>query len=206
MRFSFLTSKKKQAKTRMSGNGTPSMSGCGEDGVTRSTSVVVEKAFPQFSNIHDEGILRLIISFVADAPLELDQSGPLANRLRPASLTSSLPLVSKEFHRLANLEDYWCSALIRQLKKDSTWIMGLRRLLPENYTHNDDDNSHNEYEDNVRQRMIEAVRRSNDANIQLSYKNIYQKIITHHIQFVGPIFVMYVDKEGKRSNKFDVLV
>jgi hypothetical protein len=138
--------------------------------------------FKQFSELNED-LRRHVVSFVSDAPLEQDLPGPLANRFRPASLTSSLPFVSKQFYAFANLEEFWEAALVRQLKKNRIWIQGVRRLLPDEASpllHND--------ETTDAQQLLESVRQC--SNPPLTCKEVYRLMVTRHIKCIGPIFVM----------------
>jgi hypothetical protein len=136
----------------------------------------ITKEFHQFSELNDD-LCRTILSFVGDAPHEQRLPGPLVYRYRPSSLTTSLPLVSKQFHSFTNLDDYWEPALLRQLKKGTIWKEGLKRLLPPNHQGHQDAEGMLK---STRQYLCETV----------SCKEIYRKIFTHHLQFSGAIFIM----------------
>jgi hypothetical protein len=163
-------------------------------------------SFPQFYQLNED-IRKLILSFIADAPLEDKVPGPIGSGgqphhgYRPGSLMSSIPLVNSEFHQLSNLDYFWEPILRRQIRhKDNgiLWIEGLCRLLPPNHPESirrqqqqqqstttqsnvDDDTSNN--------RIITAVR-EHLQDQSLSYKQIYMKVLTTHIQFDAPIFIM----------------
>jgi hypothetical protein len=158
------------AKRRSSATSTPN---------SRMIAELDLPTFPAFLQFDDD-IQKLILSFVAEAPWE--QTGPVSMQLyspRLAFLTSTLPLVSSDFHRYASLDYFWEPALERQVNNDhhgSLWKDGLRRLLPENYTVTDETD------------LIRAVREHLDHSI--SFKEIYRKVFTNHIFFDAPVFIM----------------
>lgn len=135
--------------------------------------------FPEFQQFDDD-IRRLIVSFVADAPLE--QSGGSATQLyshRSASLTSTLPLVNRDFYQYSALDFFWEPALKRQVNNGhhgSLWKDGLRRLLPEDHSVTDETD------------LIQAV--CEHVNYSLTFKEIYRKVFTSHIFFDAPVFIM----------------
>lgn len=143
--------------------------------------------FPMFLQFDDD-IRKVILSFVADAPLERSGSNIVDEGLtiqqlyspRAASLTSTLPLVHSDFHRCTDLDYFWRPALERQINNDhhgSLWRDGLRRLLPENFVVTDETN------------LIETVRQQ-PPHRSLSIKDIYRKVFTNHIFFDAPVFIM----------------
>jgi len=138
-------------------------------------------SFPQFEHFDDD-IQILILSFVAEAPFE-QRLGEYQQR----SLTSTLPLVSKQFNRFASLDYYWEPVLRRQLAREEhgmLWEEGLSRLLP---PHQDmiylDDNETLDFE-----KVILEIKEQFDY--ELSYRDIYRKVLTSHICFDAPVFMM----------------
>ena len=131
------------------------------------------KEFPQFVNLNED-IIRLILSFIADGPFEHRLPGPV-HRYRPGSLTESLSLVNRQFHHLSNLDYFWEPALRRQLEKP-VWKEGMRRLLP--------------FEESVDEHadLLRVVHENLEE--KLTCKQIYEKIVTQHIHFEGPVFIM----------------
>jgi hypothetical protein len=135
--------------------------------------------FPQFAELNKD-ICRLILSYIADAPLEHKIPGPIGNGYRPAALTTSWPLVNKAFNEMSNLDSFWRPALLRQLKKEDTnhlWKGGLRRLLSAEFEINEEDD------------LLDVVRKH--VGDTVSYREIYKKIVTHHIHIEeAPVFTM----------------
>jgi hypothetical protein len=129
--------------------------------------------FPQFAEL-SEDLCQLIFSFVADAPLEQRLPGPVA-RYKQASLTGYLPLVNKRFHHLSNLDYYWEPALMRQLQ-NKVWREGLKRLLPDGVKVGNGTD------------LLSVVRQH--IGEEMSCKELYRTILTQHIQFTGPVFLM----------------
>jgi hypothetical protein len=139
---------------------------------------IEQPKFPQFAELNED-ICRLILSYIADAPLEQKFPGPIRNGYRPAALTTSLPLVNKAFNEMSNLDSFWRPALLRQLKKEDTnhlWKGGLRRLLPAEFKINEEDD------------LIDVVRKHIGHSV--SYREIYKKVVTHHIRIEAPVFTM----------------
>jgi hypothetical protein len=151
-----------------------------------NTAMITEldlHSFPEFQRLDDD-IRKIILSFVADAPSERSQStlaagfGPLYSH-RSASLTATLPLVNRDFHRYASLDYFWEPALKRQVENEhhgSLWRDGLRRLLPEDYEVTD------------QMDLIQAV--CGHLNPARGFKEIYRKVFTNHIFFDAPVFIM----------------
>jgi hypothetical protein len=150
------------------------------------------QTFPMFLQFDDD-IRKLILSFVADAPLEESHNNDNTTReeqqhlqlysLRSATLTSTLPLVHSDFHRYADLDYFWKPAIVRQVnhpRHGSLWRDGLKRLLPENYAITGNTNTTN---------LIQAVR-DQPAHASLSFKELYRKVFTNHIFFDAPVFIM----------------
>ena len=140
--------------------------------------------FPQFQELSDD-LRRLILSFLAEAPFEHRTAGPVSI-YRPGSLTSQLPFVCRDFKTFADSDECWYPALRRQLSTKAVWRDGLRRLAPPS-----DDldavlgvNSHIDLLGLVQRHLSDA------HQSKCSYKQIYQKIVTQHIQFTGPVFAM----------------
>ena len=166
-------------------------------------------AFPQFSLLGDD-IVRLIVAFVADAPMEEKLPGPIENKYKSASLISSLPFVSKKFYEMSNSEFLWGPALSRQIAKRETnhlWINGLRRHLPlefelaeEEKTKNDDcddDEDDSTKKEEVRckareeqQKRLLLIAVQKHLGNSFRYKDVYMKIVDSHIKIEAPVFIM----------------
>ena len=137
-----------------------------------------DRCFPQFSEL-TEDICRIIVSFVADAPHEFEVRHSRVTRYHPASMTSIFPYVSKAFRRLAEDEDNWKAALLRQLSNEERqhiWKSGLRRMLPLDYSMEDDSNL-----------LIHVKDHFQDS---LTYKGMYKLVFSRHIKFEAPMFLM----------------
>ena len=158
-----------------------------ESASSSATAMLINKlnlpSFPQFEQFDDD-IRKLILSFVAEAPFEQK-----LGEYQQGSLTSTLPLVSKEFNCFAVLDYFWEPILKRQLaNKDHgmLWRDGLRRLLPLNQNTNNVMND-NELRSQL-ERIIQAINEQFD-NI-LGYREIYKKVLTSHIYFDAAVFMM----------------
>lgn len=85
---------------------------------------------PSSLSIFHEDILLAILSYVADVPLEMVDSAraPVDSH---STLTHTLPLVSKQFHKLTlNHDLYWKHALLRLVhKQPSLWEEGMTRVI-----------------------------------------------------------------------------
>lgn len=85
---------------------------------------------PSALSIFHEDILLAILSFVADVPFEMVDSAraPIDSH---STLTHTLPLVSKQFHKLTLRHDlYWKHALLRLLhKQPCLWDEGMKRVI-----------------------------------------------------------------------------
>ncbi len=83
---------------------------------------------PSSLSIFNEDILLSILSFVADTPFEMaGHDNPTCGQ---SSLTHTLPLVSKQFHRLTKQHDiFWENALLRLVKKEHLWEDGMKRFV-----------------------------------------------------------------------------
>jgi len=144
---------------------------------TPTTTQDRKEGFPQFTEL-TEDICRIIISYVADAPHELEVRNSRVTRYHPAGMTSIFPYVSKTFARLADVEDNWKEALLRQIsheEREHIWKSGLRRMLPLEYS------------------MSNETDLLDDARNHLpgiSYKEIYKRIFTRHVHFEAPMFLM----------------
>jgi hypothetical protein len=135
-------------------------------------------SFPQFAILSDD-VVRLIVSFMADAPMEQKLPGPIENKYRAAALTSSLPFVNKRFNEMSNADYLWGPALSRQLSKKASghlWRGGLRRLLPLDF----------ELEEG--QSLLHAVLESLGEGFR--YKDVYMKLLERHIKIEAPVFIM----------------
>ena len=83
---------------------------------------------PSPLSIFHEDILLAILSFVADTPFEtVGGDNPTCGE---STLTHTLPLVSKQFHRLTKQHDiFWENALLRLVKKEYLWEDGMKRFV-----------------------------------------------------------------------------
>mmetsp|Transcript_22700 Transcript_22700/g.38795 ORF Transcript_22700/g.38795 Transcript_22700/m.38795 type:complete len:410 (-) Transcript_22700:59-1288(-) len=83
---------------------------------------------PSSLSIFHEDILLAILSFVADTPFEtVGGDNPTCGE---STLTHTLPLVSKQFHRLTKQHDmFWENALLRLVKKEYLWEDGMKRFV-----------------------------------------------------------------------------
>jgi hypothetical protein len=136
------------------------------------------RTFPQFNELNGE-LRQHIFSFVADAPLEY-------GRMSASSLTATLPFVCKEFWNWSVRDDYWEPALRRRLNDKSCgaiWKDGLRRLLPLEYEMPSADHRTDDIINIVKSHLHEQQR-------DLSFRELYKKVATTHIQFDAPIFIM----------------
>lgn len=135
------------------------------------------RTFTLFGNF-SEDIRFMILSFVADAPHEISVPGPLRYQFKPSSLTTTLPLVSKEFSQFARHDSLWLAALTRQLQhpaQQGHWKGGLRRLLPLEC----------EVKDST---ILQSVQE--ELGGAITYREIYRKVFSNHIQFEAPVFIM----------------
>lgn len=130
--------------------------------------------FHCFKEFHED-IIKLILSFVADAPREFS---PERGNVQ-AGLTHILPFVSKNFRNFAELDYFWEPALLRQLNRQDSqryhWQQGLRRLLPPSF------------QLSKGATLLDEILNYIDKT---SYKEIYKKVLTNHIQATYPIFIM----------------
>eukprot|EP00980_Cylindrotheca_fusiformis_P006713 scaffold1398_cov116-Cylindrotheca_fusiformis.AAC.30 len=132
--------------------------------------------FEYFPQLHED-IVKLILSFVAEGPLE--RTSPQGKSISEAPLTHTLPLVNKAFHEWSSLDVYWEACLKRQLSREDSsryhWTIGLRRLLPRNFLVDKDTG------------LLDAVL---DHMGEITYKDLYKKIFTSHIRCDYPVFIM----------------
>eukprot|EP00580_Thalassiosira_gravida_P019588 CAMPEP_0201660890 /NCGR_PEP_ID=MMETSP0494-20130426/3406_1 /ASSEMBLY_ACC=CAM_ASM_000839 /TAXON_ID=420259 /ORGANISM="Thalassiosira gravida, Strain GMp14c1" /LENGTH=447 /DNA_ID=CAMNT_0048138867 /DNA_START=97 /DNA_END=1440 /DNA_ORIENTATION=+ len=84
-------------------------------------------------SIFHEDVILSIISYIADVPFELVDT---ANNNRSpidshSTLTHTLPLVSKQFHKLTRQYDlHWKSALLRLVRNEPLlWEEGMKRII-----------------------------------------------------------------------------
>lgn len=156
-----------------------------ESASSSATAMLINKlnlpSFPQFEQFDDD-IRKLILSFVAEAPFE-----QRLGEYQQGALTSTLPLVCKEFNRFAVLDYFWEPTLKRQLAHEDhgiLWKEGLRRLLPSNQDMNNSDD-----EESVHfERVIREINQQYGDG--LGYREIYRKVLTSHIYFEAPVFMM----------------
>jgi hypothetical protein len=170
---------------------------------TTPSSCPVERkpqTFFLFSQLGQE-IRRHILSFVADGPMEgraSAEASVVVHSYLSGTLTSTFPQVSREFHQASNLDYFWKPLLKRQLvhKDNGTlWVEGLSRLLPlEEYTQVQQQlNQHNSSQQQQGNSILPLdVLKDVQVHMdeELSYKELYQKIYTTHIQFDAPVFAM----------------
>jgi hypothetical protein len=137
-----------------------------------------ELVFHYFPDLHED-IARHILSFVAVAPLERSTPRGDENENDQASLTHILPFVNKMFREFSSSDFFWQPCLLRQLNREDSrrhhWQMGLRRLLPIDFSADKDTD------------LLDAVLNHVD---EMSYKDLYKKIMNSHIRCDYPIFVM----------------
>ena len=164
-----------------------------------------QRTFPKFKELNSE-LRRHIFSFLADAPLE-DGTGRMAG----SSLTSTLPFVNKEFRNLSLRDDYWEPALRRRINDKSSgmiWKDGLRRFLPLDHEAPPETERSRTAAEGSAARQVEAsatvatttpeiprIIQSVKSHLQaqerdISYRELYMKVATTHIQFDAPIFIM----------------
>ncbi len=156
-----------------------------ESASSSATAMLINKlnlpSFPQFEQFDDD-IRKLILSFVAEAPFE-----QRIGEYQQGSLTSTLPLVNKEFNRWSELDYYWEPTLKRQIAHEFhgvLWKEGLKRLLPSTHDMNNlDTDEWINFE-----RMIQEIKEH--AENHLAYRDIYRKVLTSHIYFEAPVFMM----------------
>lgn len=93
-----------------------------------TTDIMNPPTVPSSLSIFHEDILLSILSFVADTPFEM--AGHDNPTFGQSSLTHTLPLVSKQFHRLTKQHDiFWENALLRLVKKEHLWEDGMKRFV-----------------------------------------------------------------------------
>lgn len=150
-----------------------------------ATAMLINKlnlpSFPQFEQFDDD-IRKLILSFVAEAPFE-----QRLGEYQQAALTSTLPLVSKEFNCFAMLDYFWEPILKRQIAHEDhglLWREGLRRLMPSNQIMYDLKND----ESIPFERIMREIKEQFDNG--LGYREIYRKVLTSHMYFDAPVFMM----------------
>jgi hypothetical protein len=156
-----------------------------ESASAAATAMLINKlnlpSFPQFQNFDDD-IRKLILSFVAEAPFEES-----LGEYQQGALTSTLPLVSKEFNSFTELDYFWEPILRRQVAHYDhgiLWKQGLKRLLPS-------DSDTNDSNDDEEINFEKTVREINEQfNSTLSHRAIYRKVLTSHIYFDAPVFMM----------------
>jgi hypothetical protein len=169
--------KMKSLDNHKNGSATDSVSadGSGDDDLK-----VEEPLFPQFSELNED-IQRIIVSFLTDAPYEFELAHSTRQyQFRPATLTTTLPLVNKTFYEFADQDSCWREALLRQLaneERDHIWKAGLRRMLPLAHSLEEDAD------------LLQEVR-THLGPQSVSHKDIYRKIFTRHLKFEAPMFLM----------------
>jgi len=152
------------------------------------------KKFPQFNDLSDD-IQLLVLSFVADAPFKFN-GDTLTKEDYHSTLTHVLPFVSRHFLSLVRSKQadvfFWREVLLRRIQKEPfLWKEGLRRLISEfepPSSHattilNDDTCSIDLF--NYVYDLVAS--RSQSEKI---YQNIFKDILTNHIRYSGPVFIM----------------
>jgi hypothetical protein len=120
------------------------------------------QTFPKFSELSEDLMLN-ILCFVADAPLEWNESN-----LPSSTLTGIFPVVSKQFYRFSKSDVLWGSALKRlRIKDPSLWEEGLLRLLP--------------HETKAGEDIENELRKLLD----LDYLQIFRRVFEQHIRYTG---------------------
>ena len=159
---------------------------------SQDTIMAEEDDSPQFhlfAEFNDD-IRQHILSFVADGPLELKIFGLRGSLFYPAALTTSLPLVCKSFYDMCQSDFFWEPAMLRQLndkEKSCLFKGGLRRLLSLDFDDVDDDDDDDESDN---QYLLRAVIDRVLTETVTPHKDLYQIIVSHHIRFEAPIFMM----------------
>lgn len=96
-------------------------------------------------------------------------------------------------------ESLWHEALLRQVDnkrhQEWHWKTGLRRLLPlEEYQDNEIEESTNKENNKNNSTKFDGktILRRVQAHLgrELSFREVYRKVFSNHIQFVAPIFIM----------------
>ena len=104
-----------------------------------------------------------ILSFVADAPLELSESNLLSS-----TLTGIFPVVSKQFYRYSKSDVFWGAALKRlRIKDPSLWEEGLLRLLP------------------LGTKAEEDIENELHKLLDLDYMQIFRRVFDQYIRYTG---------------------
>ena len=81
------------------------------EGDNRDASITTTTSSASALSIFHEDILHHILSYVSDVPFELSESGGARDNSWPtdgqSTLTHTLPLVCKLFHKLTSNDMYW---------------------------------------------------------------------------------------------------
>eukprot|EP00536_Pseudo-nitzschia_multiseries_P015190 jgi/Psemu1/291885/fgenesh1_pg.835_\ len=129
--------------------------------------------FPQWERFDDD-IRKLVLSFVAEAPFER-KLGSEYQQPGHGVLTSTLPLVSKQFYQFAALDYFWEPVLARQLAHKHhgiLWRVGL------------------ELDVESLRRTVRALKEQYEEYRGITCRDIYRKVLTSHIYFDAPVFIM----------------
>ncbi|VEU41067.1 unnamed protein product [Pseudo-nitzschia multistriata] len=154
-----------------------------ESASSSATAMLINKLnLPSFSQfeLFDDDIRKLILSFVAEAPYQRK-----IGEYHQGTLTSTIPLVNKEFNSFAVLDYFWQPILRKQLDHKYhgvLWREGLRRLLP--LDEDVDDEELLNLEKTIR--TISA----HFGNTRMGCRDIYRRVLTSHIYFDAPVFIM----------------
>lgn len=147
-------------------------------GAIESSTLEDAIVFDHFNEFHED-IVKLILSFVVDAPLEKWESNVHQPVETKSTLTHVIPYVCKTFYDFSRLESFWEPCLRRQLERTDNmkyhWIRGLKRLLPANFQLDKNDD------------LVQVVL---DRIEEKSYKKIYKTVLNCHIRSTYPIFIM----------------
>lgn len=140
--------------------------------------------FSQFPLLGEDIVIH-ILSFVAEAPLENTPTN-----ISVSSLTHSLPLVSKQFHRLVQSDCFWKDSLMRQVMKEpSLWKKGLEELQPNApaaSAEGEEDNSNIVVKPEQANEIVENLQNKGNR----SCLDLYRQVLNTKIRFTLPIFYM----------------
>ena len=143
-----------------------------------------ERNFHLFAYLNED-IKMNVLSFLADAPFEsMPDNYPTSN------LTHNLPQVSQKFRMLASSDLYWKDAMVRQTKKEPfLWKSALSQMRRKY----DNEGYAEEEKECSPQELVEYTYKSNNYP---SYKVFYKNVVSQHLRYKGPVFVM----EGQGKN------
>jgi hypothetical protein len=168
----------------------------------------VDATFSLFVNLGDD-LMTHILSFVAEAPFEQANNNNNSETSFMAALTHSLPLVSKQFHRLCQTDDLWKAAIVRQVAREEEetetssssssgaggggggglWNAGLKSLLLLATANNATNISNNNAAATTAKGVAQTLDQICNAS-ETTCAEIYKTILNSSIRFTGPIFCM----------------